>query len=145
MYLNNKNMGTLKFIVSRIKILCLKRSFSDGAVMCSFMLYDLEKFNSKSEAKQVNELINSIHNLIDDIKFLIQTEIRYVLFPLQDIKKEAYEIGKSYMKNFFEWAEKENSYTPEQLMKILNDDEYKLKEMKEILMKIEKESHAESL
>ncbi len=135
---DNKSMETLKFVVSRIKEICLKRDFVDGNVMCSLMLFQLKKIDGKSPEKHVSEIIDSIYNLIDDLKFLIQTEIRYVLFPLPDIKKEAYEIGKNFMKNFLEWVKPEENYTPEKLMGILEDEAYRLEEMKKIMDKIVK-------
>jgi hypothetical protein len=131
--MNDRTKDSLIFVVNEIKKICSKRSYAEAAVKCSLLLFDIEGMNN-IVGKKFSEIETEIINLIDELKFIIQTEIRYVLFPLPDIKKEAYEIGKNYMKNFLEWVKPEDS--PEKLMGILEDEIYRLEEMKEILEKI---------
>lgn len=136
--LDNTNRETLNFVVNRINEICQKKNFADGSFMCSLILFQLKQLDCNSPEKHLSEIIDSIYNLIDDLKLLIQTEIRYVLFPLPDIKKEAYEMGKKFMKNFLEWIKPEGNYTPEKLMGILEDEAYTLEELKKLMDKIVK-------
>jgi predicted hydrocarbon binding protein len=133
--MNDRTKDSLIFVVSEIKKICLKRSYAEAAVKCSLLLFDIERMNNIA-SKKFSEIETEIINLIDELKFIIQTEIRFVLFPLPDIKKEAYEIGKKYMKNFLEWVKPEDS--PEKLIGILEDENYKLEEIKIILEKTAK-------
>ncbi|MFZ0456462.1 MAG: hypothetical protein WCE54_19540 [Ignavibacteriaceae bacterium] len=140
--IDNRTRASLEFVVNELKSICIKKNFSEGAILCSLILFDMNKCAEKkkqdnsSYTKQIHELIDRIYNLADDIKFVIDIERRYILFPLPDIKKEAYEMGKKYMSNFLEWVQPED--TPEKIAGILEEEAYRLNEMKKILVKVEK-------
>lgn len=130
---NEKIIDSLKFTVNEIKKICYNRNFTQAIEKCDTLLFDIEILNDDFATEKFSEIKYDIINLIDDLRFIIQTEKRFILFPLPDIKKEAYEIGKKYMNNFMEWVLPD--YTPEKLMEILEEESYKLNEVKENLLK----------
>ncbi|HED36881.1 MAG TPA: hypothetical protein ENI76_01340 [Ignavibacteria bacterium] len=138
---NNDNLSkrevnhkkTLEFVVDEVKKICLKKDYSDAIIKCSLMSFNIQKLDKNVSVENISNLRNEIYDLIDELNFIIQIEIRFVLFPLPDIKREAYEIGKNYMQNFLEWIKAEDNYSPEKLMKILEDESYRLEEMKDVL------------
>jgi hypothetical protein len=134
--ISEQKKKSIKFVVNVIKNICLKRNFEEAVIKCNLFLYQIEDSNDEILSEELSDLKIKIIDLIDELKFTIHTEIRFVLFPLPDIKKAAYEMGKIYMKNFLEWIKPEDNYTPEHLMGILEDELYRLDDMKEILEKI---------
>jgi hypothetical protein len=142
MQIDDKTKSSIEFVVNEVKNICIKKNFSEGAILCSLILFDINRSHARAEqhiisdTKNIHELIDRIYNLIDDIKFLIDIERRYILFPLPDIKRDAYEMGKKYMSNFLEWIDPDD--TPEKIVGILEEEAYRLNEMKKILIKIEK-------
>ena len=114
-----------------------KRKDTDAILQLSLINFEVGLRFEESLIKHLLEIKERLLNLIDEIKYTINAEERYVLFPLTDIKKETYEMGKNYMKNFFEWLKPEDNFTPEQLMKIFADELYRLDEAKEILEKLQ--------
>jgi hypothetical protein len=131
--MNDKIKDSLKFVVNEIKKISLNKNYSDVVIECNYLLFEIEKQYDLTN-KDISILKNEIINLIDKIQFIIKIEIRFVLFPLPDIKKEAYEIGKLIRMNFLEWVNSDDS--PEKLMKILEDEVYRLEEVKEILSRL---------
>jgi hypothetical protein len=134
MKIDDKKIESLKFILNGIREICLKRSYTKNVEKCGLLLLEIEETENLTDEKY-SELKNEIINLIDELKFIIQTETRFILFPLPDIKREAYEIGKKYMENFLEWINPEDNYTPEKLIGILEKESFRLDEFKEIIAK----------
>ncbi len=134
--ITDRDKMDIEFAVKVIKEICGKRNYEEAEIKCNLLLCELEIINEVVSVEEFSELKNSIIDLIDGLKFVIQTEIRFVLFPLPDIKKEAYEIGKKYMKNFLEWIKPEDEYTPEQLMGILEEEIYRLDETRKIILSL---------
>ncbi|MFZ5947592.1 MAG: hypothetical protein ACOYU5_06440 [Stygiobacter sp.] len=77
-----------------------------------------------------------LFQMIDELKFIIQAEIRFFLFPLPNIKKETFELCKKYMDNFLKWYKPEKEIAVEDILKFLNDEIYLLEEAKNILNKL---------
>ena len=127
----------LNAVIKIITEVADKRKDTEAILQLSLLNYEIGYWSEESLLKNLAEIKDSLLNLVDDIKFTINAEERYVLFPLPDIKKETYEMGKNYMRNFFEWLKPEDNLTPEQLMKIFEDELYRLDEAKELLEKFE--------
>jgi len=134
--MKDQNINNISFVLNEIKKICIKRDYEEAIIKCNLWLMELESLNIKITNEEFEKLKNKTINLIDDLGFTIRAEIRYILFPLPDIKKEAYEIGKKYMKNFLEWIKQEDNYTPERLMGILEDEIYRLEEARNNLIEI---------
>ncbi|MFA3783280.1 hypothetical protein ABRY23_09485 [Melioribacteraceae bacterium 4301-Me] len=153
------NKKTIEFIVKELKKIFEKRNHIKGIITCGLVLINLASMKDEEVESYFSELSKVIYKLIDEAKIIIQTEKRFVLFPLPDIKREAYEIGKKYMKNFLEWIwaspdsdnTKNNSeqymdiitlrtpkYTAEELMSIIENELYSIEEISKILDKISK-------
>lgn len=113
-----------------------KRKDFDIILQLNLIKMEIDFVSAESFVKLLKETKERLLNLIDEIKFTIDAEERYVLFPIPDIKKETYEMGKNYIRNFFSWLRPEDNLTPEQLMKIFEDELFRLDEAKNILEKI---------
>jgi hypothetical protein len=125
----------LEFAVNTIKGICIKRNNEEAVIRCNLIILEIQNLEAEGFQDEVQNLKPIIINLIDELKFIIQTEIRFVLFPLPDIKKEAYELGKKYMKNFLEWIKEGDDITPEKLLGILEEEIYRLEEANNIVDK----------
>ncbi|MCX8106462.1 MAG: hypothetical protein N3D80_11390 [Ignavibacterium album] len=121
-------------ILLLIKKFAILRNHNEALIKCNILIYEIENLKNNLSADELDSLRNRIINLIDEMRYVIQAEMRFILFPLADIKKEAYEIGKSYMPNFLEWINSNDSYTPEKLVGILENQIYELEEVKTQLM-----------
>ncbi|HMN49769.1 MAG TPA: hypothetical protein PKD67_11565 [Ignavibacteriaceae bacterium] len=124
------------FVLNEIKQISLNRNFENAIIKSNLLSLEIENWTNDTNADELESMKNSIINLIDDLRFVIKTEMRFILFPLPDIKKETYEIGKKYMPNFLEWLNLDESYTPEKIMGILEEEMYELDEAKEDLLEI---------
>lgn len=122
-------------MLKQIKEISAKRNYEDALIKCELILNTVRNLNRKNIENEIAGIKEDIVNQIDNLKIIIGIERRFVLFPLADIKKEAYEIGKKYMTNFIEWVKAKDNLTPEKLIGILEDDIYRLDEMKEIITK----------
>ncbi|MHB1687155.1 MAG: hypothetical protein ACYCVH_07260 [Ignavibacteriaceae bacterium] len=127
----------LNVVINILTGVANKRKDTDAILQLSLLNFEVELGAEDNLIKHLPEIKNRLFEIIDEIKFTINAEERYVLFPLPDIKKETYEMGKNYMKNFFEWLNPEDNFTPEQLMKIFEDELFRLDEAKELLEKLE--------
>jgi hypothetical protein len=134
--IDNKDKNSLKFVVMELRKICHRKNFAEGILLSELLIYELDNIKNNNSAEHIDKIVARIYNLIDDLKFLIEIETRYVLFPLPEIKKEAFEMGKKYMNNFLQWIQPE--YTPEKLMGILEDESYRLQEAKKIVLQIKK-------
>jgi hypothetical protein len=82
---DNKIISSLVFVVNEVKNICIKKNFSEGAILCSLILFDISNYPEKitrdypNYRKHIHEIIDRIYNLIDDLKFLIDIETRYIL------------------------------------------------------------------
>lgn len=131
-----RHKSDLDFIINELKKICIKRNYNEAVIKCNLFLYELSNEDEIFPYEDFKNFKNSTITLIDELRFTIKTEIRYVLFPLPDIKKDAYEIGKKYMKNFLQWIKPDSNYTVGEIMKILEDELYKLDEIEKIVFKI---------
>ena len=137
-----KKIKSLVFTINELKKISERRNYSKVTEECNSVLNEIEKLNGNLTDKIFSETEHKFFSVIDNLKFIVEIEKRFILFPLPDIKKEAYEIGKKYMENFLEWMNLERTdenlihYSPEKLMGILDDDSYRLEEMQELLEKI---------
>ena len=127
----------LNAVIKIITEVADKRKDTEAILQLSLLNCEIDLWSEESLLKHLPEIKERLLNLIDEIKYTINAEERFVLFPLPDIKKETYEMGKNYMRNFFEWLKPEDNYSPEQLMKIFEDELHRLDEAKEILEKLQ--------
>ncbi len=124
------------FVLNEIKQISLNRNFENAIIKSNLLSLEIENWTDDIDLDKFESMKNNIINLIDDLRFVIKTEMRFILFPLPDIKKETYEIGKKYMPNFLEWLNLDESYTPEKIMGIIEEEIYELDEAKEDLLEI---------
>ncbi|HED07802.1 MAG TPA: hypothetical protein ENI57_06790 [Ignavibacteria bacterium] len=134
--ITERHKGDLDFIINELKNICIKRNYNDAVIKCNLFLYELSDENEISSVEDFKKFKNSTITLIDELRFTIKTEIRYVLFPIPDIKQDAFEMGKKYMKNFLQWVKPDSNYTEAEVMKILEDELYRLDEIERIVFKI---------
>jgi len=130
---NLKILETFRFVLKLLKRISEKREYKLFINTCVTMTDELDTFSNKSEYLKMR---GNLFRMIDELKFIIQAEIRFFLFPLPDIKQETYEMGKKYMSNFLEWFRTEEMVSPEEILKLLNDELYLINEAKKILEKI---------
>lgn len=124
------------FVLNEIKKISLNKNFENAIIKSNFLALEIENWTDDITADELESMKNSLINLIDELRFIIKTEMRFILFPLPDIKKETYEIGKKYMPNFLEWIHLNENYSPEKIMGILEEEIYELDEAKEDLLEI---------
>ncbi len=127
----------LNVVIKIITEVADKRKDTEAILQLSLLNFEIGFWSEVSLIKYLPEIKERLINLIDEIKYTVNAEERFVLFPLPDIKSQTYEIGKNYMRNFFEWLKPEDNLTPEQLMKIFEDELFRLDEAKELLEKME--------
>ena len=116
-----------RFVIDTITGIITKRKYYS-----LIFEYDLQKLVIMENTIELNNNILSLYkskiiDLISDLEEIIKIEMRYVLFPISEIKKEAYNIGKTRIKNFLGWAIENGNYTPEELMLIITEDLKNLK------------------
>ncbi len=133
---NQKIKSDFIFVLNEIKQICQNRNYDDAIIRCNLLLSEMENQNGAIDQNEFELMKNNIITLIDDLRFVIKAETRFILFPLPDIKREAYEIGKKYMPNFLEWLNSDESYTPEKVIGILDEESYRLDEAKENILKM---------
>ncbi len=125
---------TFEFVIKLIEKISVKRENAQLTEQCELMRREIHLLQ---DAAELSEFRINLLNLIDDVKFIIQTEKRYFLFPLPDIKQEAYELGKKYMNNFLEWIKPGDNLSVEDIMKVLEEELYLLNEAITILEKLQ--------
>lgn len=131
---NRQIIKTFEFVVKLLEKISTKRENRLFISRCKSLKSHLNSLNNQ---KDLPEIRIDLYQMIDELKFIIQAEIRFFLFPLPDIKQETYELGKRYTNNFLEWFKPQDNYSVEEIMKLLNDEVYLLEEAKKILEKIE--------
>lgn len=124
------------FVLNEIKQIALNRNFENIVIKANMCSLEVEDWTINYTSDEIESMKNNLINLIDDLLLIIKTEMRFILFPLPDIKKEAYDIGKKYMSNFLEWLQSVDNYTPEKIMSILEEEIYQLNLARENLLKI---------
>lgn len=124
------------FVLNEIKQIALNRNFENIVIKANMCSLEVEDWTINYTSDEIESMKNNLINLIDDLLLIIKTEMRFILFPLPDIKKEAYDIGKKYMSNFLEWLQSVDNYTPEKIMNILEEEIYQLNLARENLLKI---------
>lgn len=129
----NTDIDTIKFVINEVKKICQSKNFKEGLSVCNSLDYFITNMKQGQDSS-LDRVILIVNVMMDELNFLIDIEKRYILFPLPDIKKEAYEIGKRYTKNFIEWVKPDDS--PEKLMEILEEEIHKLAEMRKILKEL---------
>lgn len=85
-----------------------------------------ENSNETQFQRALEEVRLEAYDIADELRMVTNVEIREVLFPLPDIKQQAREFGTKFFKSYFQWLDENESYTPEKLMSILEDDKRKL-------------------
>ncbi len=128
----SKIKKTYEFVINIIEKISDKRENKLLLNRCKSM----KLYLSSLEEADFGKFRSDLYNLIDELKFIIQAEIRFFLFPLPDIKQETYELGKKYMNNFLEWIKPEDNYSVEKILGILNDELQLLDEAKNELDKL---------
>lgn len=124
------------FVLNEIKQIALNRNFETVVIKANMFFLEVENWTIRSTPDEMELMKNNLINLIDDLLLVIKTEMRFILFPLPDIKKETYDIGKKFMSNFLEWLHSVDNYTPEKIMSILEEEIYQLNLARENLLKI---------
>jgi uncharacterized protein YecE (DUF72 family) len=125
---------TFEFVIKLLEKITERRETELLTERCEAMRRQIHLLNSVDKLK---EFRLALFNLIEELKFIIQAEIRFFLFPLPDIKQETYELGKKYMNNFLEWFKPEENISVEEVLKFLNEEIYLLDEARKILEKID--------
>jgi hypothetical protein len=82
--------------------------------------------NEEQFRRALEEVRLQAYDIADELRMVTNLEIREVLFPLPDIKQQAREFGTRFFGSYFRWLDENESYTPEKLMSILEDDIRKL-------------------
>ena len=136
----DRRKNDLRFVVKEIGIISAEKKYFKGIGKCNDILAEIDRLDNITGIEKLSELEDEIFLIIDEFRLIIDIEKRFVLFPLPDIKKEAFEMGKKYMDNFLEWTQHENEtgnsaafYTSEEILKILEDESFRLDEMKDVL------------
>lgn len=133
---NQKYKSDFIFILKEILQICQIRNYNAALIKSNLLLSALDKWDDYITLDEFESMKNNIITIIDELRFVIKAETRFILFPLPDIKKEAYEIGKKYMPNFLEWLNSEENLTPDKIIGILDEEIYRLDEAKENILKI---------
>ncbi len=131
----DRRKSDFRFVLGVIGEISESRKNFEMIVRCNIIESKIEDLGSLNE-QDVSNIKTDIINIMDELRFIIDTEKRYILFPIPDIKEQAYELGEHYMKNFFDWITQEDNYSKEDILKILEDELYKMQEVKEILPRI---------
>lgn len=124
------------FALKEIKKISLNKNFENAIIKSNQLSLEIESWTNNTNADKFELIKNNIINLIDELRYVIKIEMRFILFPLPDIKKETYEIGKKYMPNFLEWIQLVEDYSPEKIMGILEEQIYELDELMDYISKI---------
>lgn len=82
---------------------------------------------------RLQEICSKADLVADELAILTSIEIREVLFPLPEIKRATREFGSRFSENYFEWLAADHLYSPEELMRILEEDLAKLEIARELL------------
>lgn len=133
---NQKIKSDFIFILNEIKEICQKRNYDSALIKSNLLLTELNSQDDDIDQTEFESMKNNIITIIDEVRFVIKTETRFILFPLPDIKREAYEIGKKYMPNFLEWLKNDETFTAEKIIGILDEEIYRLDEAKENISKM---------
>lgn len=134
MYNNHSyKIKAFEFVIKILEEISKKRENQLFIDRCKSIRNELKTLQNKRDylAFQID-----LFQMIDELKFIIQAEIRFFLFPLPNIKKETFELGKKYMDNFLKWYKPEKEIAVEDILKFLNDEIYLLEEVKNILNKL---------
>lgn len=121
---------TFEFVIKVLETISEKRKNNLLTDKCISMKDSLDSIISNDD---ILELRSELYHQIDQLKFIIQAEIRFFLFPIPEIKQETYEVGKKYMNNFLEWFDAEEKITVEEILKLLDEEIYLLEEAKVFL------------
>ncbi|HEX2869386.1 MAG TPA: hypothetical protein VHO03_20245 [Ignavibacteriales bacterium] len=137
-----KKLDVYRLVLKLVREVSERRKyweFLDRSGIFEAFLHDLSNTALKSDDTShdyevvFSELKNRFSIMIDELIMLTKIEMRETLFPLPDIKKEAHEMGESYLKNYMQWLKYEKDITPEEIINILEDDLYKLNYCKDLL------------
>jgi hypothetical protein len=120
-----------------------RRTHLAAVVACEKLALRLQRLNASSvhqsvereQDRQINELCVQLEFIVDHLAMLTKLEIREVLFPLPEIKKQTREFGEAVSSNYFSWLSENDHYEPERLMAILEEDLQRLEIAKEFLSK----------
>jgi len=74
-------------------------------------------------------------SLVDSLAARTMIEIREVLFPLPEVKRDARKFGSLFFSDYFSWKDSNIIYSPESLMGILENDLHLLNAARDILCK----------
>jgi len=74
-------------------------------------------------------------SLADSLIARTVIEIREVLFPLSEIKRDARKFGNEFFSDYFQWKDPGIVYSPESLMGILENDLHFLNTARDIIRK----------
>lgn len=121
---------TFEFVIKVLETISEKRKNNLLTDRCISMKEFLDSITGKED---ILELRSELYHQIDQLKFIVQAEIRFFLFPIPEIKQETYEVGKKYMNNFLEWFNSEDKITVEEILKLLDEEIYLLEEAKVFL------------
>ena len=93
-----------------------------------------------AESQRVNiELLKTLYSegisLADSLIIRTLIEIREILFPLPEIKRDARKFGNEFFSDYFQWKDPDIVYSPESLMGILENDLNLLNMARDILCK----------
>ncbi|NMB82052.1 MAG: hypothetical protein GYA14_09565 [Ignavibacteria bacterium] len=124
---------TFEFVIKVLETISEKRKNKLLTDKCISMKESLDSISGK---ETIHELRSELYHQIDQLKFIVQAEIRFFLFPIPEIKQETYELGKKYMNNFLEWFNSEVNITIEEILKLLDEEIYLLEEAKVFLDQI---------
>lgn len=131
----------IKFVIELVRKIADKRNYEELIIKCSLLFIQINEITGNDLEEHLTNVEMQVMDLIDELKLVVEIERRFVLFPLPDIKKEAYELGKEYVHNFLNWVTEENNFSQEKLIGILEDDLYTLDEAKGIISRVNKQEN----
>ena len=75
------------FVLKEIRQISLNRIFENAIIKSNLLTLEIENWSDDITTAEIESMKNKIITLIDDLRFVIKTEMRFILFPLPDIKK----------------------------------------------------------
>ena len=70
----------------------------------------------------LEDIKHRLYWLISDLLAAIKFEMREVLIPFIEVKGPTHEFGTQMFPDFFRWLREDKTYTPEELVTMLEDD-----------------------
>lgn len=100
-----------------------------------FIFRDSERENFDTLLSNIVEFLIFV---IDDLRLEIDLEKRFLVVPFEEIKKQTFEFGGRFWPKFLSWLSLFDGVEVEKVLKVIDDDEYRLKVAEELLVQVKK-------